>query len=239
MDLAIFHQCYKERAATEFSMAEFRRHNLNYDYYLVSDGGDDFSDIALKHGVKWFYEPNITMNGIDSSKALPAIKRIKKYFEISRCKYLLLMEDDLWCRGKIDFKFDFNALGANSKNNIYDNQALEYVAYKYKVTIRNNYFNLCGGSILNGEIFIKNFDLIEQFIMEDHDHIRNLCNNFYGSLDSILNMLYIVCNKEIGINPELTETWRDRDWKTNGKKLVHWYKSHYVQGEGFQKYYLS
>lgn len=243
MNLAIFHQCYKERRATEFAASEFRLHNPNYKYYLVSDGGDDFSKIAKKNNIEWYYEDNVTMAMMNSDIALKVINRLKKYFEISSCEYLMLMEDDIWCRGEIDFNFSFNAIGANSKNNVYHPDALSYISKKYNVEIKNNYFNLCGGSILNREIFINNFDLIEKFLKEDHDYIRQISkyeyDNFeYGGWDSTLNMLYIICNKEVGINPELTETWRDKDWKTNNKKLVHWYKSHYKRGEEYERFYL-
>lgn len=243
MNLAIFHQCYKEKTATSFAVSSFRRHNTDCIYYLVSDGGDDFSDIAKQNNVEWCYENNVTMAMMNSEVALKVINRIKKYFEISSCKYLMLMEDDIWCRGKIDFDFEFNAIGANSINNIYHPDALSYISKKYGVDIKNNYFNLCGGSILNRDIFFYNFDIIEKFLFEDHDYIRKISkyenSGFeYGGWDSTLNMLYIICNKEVGINPEITETWRDADWRTNNKKIVHWFKSFYINGNEYSRYYL-
>lgn len=245
INLAIFHQCFKEKVATDLAIGQFLLHNIDVKskYYLVSDGGDNFSDVAKKHDINYFYEDNIGMSIMDGKTAVRMVKRLIKFFTISNCDYLMLMEDDVWCRGKLNYSYDFNAIGTNSTNNVYYEGALDYVSKKYNVTIRNNFFNLCGGSILNKQIFFEKYDLIEYFLLNDHDYIKNLSmskisNCDYGNWDSTLNMLYIICGKEIGINEELTETWRDYDWKTNNKKLVHWYKENYANGSGYRKYYL-
>lgn len=246
INLAIFHQCFKEKAATEFAIEQFLIHNENLrsKYYLVSDGGDDFSDIAKKYNINYYHEDNIGMKIMDGQTALRAIKRIIKLFEISKCNYLMLMEDDILCRGKLDYDHDFNAIGANSKGNLFDPDSLEYIADKYKITIKNNFFNLCGGSLLNKDIFFNRYDYIEHFLLNEHDYIctrskKHDCNWQYGNWDSTISMLYTICEKEIGINEELTETWRDADWKTNKRKLVHWYKSKYINGKDYERYYIN
>lgn len=239
MDLCVFHQCFKERAATDFAIKEFVYYNGNKNYYLVSDGGPDLSDIAAKYEVNWCHEENITMNTSSGNGLLKLIDRLKKYFTISGCKYLMLMEDDVWCRGKLDYNFEFNALGANSTNNVYEPQILSYIKNKYPITVDNNYFNLCGGSILNRNIFFDHYDTIKSFALNDHDILLSLTKDkYYGFWDSALNLLYMICNKEISINPDAVETWRDPTWRTGQHKIIHWYKSLYEHGKGFESYYL-
>lgn len=243
MDLAIFHQCYKERQATEFAISEFRLHNPDNKYYLVSDGGEDYSDIAKNFNTEWYMEDNTTMNKLSGEVALKIVNRLKKYFTISGCEYLLLMEDDIWCRGRIDIQFEFNAIGANSFGNLYSKDVVSYILSAYNIDISEAFYNLCGGSILKRDIFFNNYDAIVDFLLNHHDNlikseINKNYSQIYGSLDSTLNMLYIINNKVVGINPEITETWRNPDWKTNGKKLVHWYKSHYKNRNNYIKYYL-
>lgn len=243
MNLCVFHQCFKERAATDFAIKEFIHYNGNENYYLVSDGGPDLSDIAAKYNVNWCYEPNITMNGLNGESVLNLIDRLKKYFTISECKYLMLMEDDVWCRGKLDYNFEFNAMGANSIYNIYHQDILSYVQNKYNLKIYNDYYNLCGGSILNRNIFFDHYDTLKSFALNDHDHLVELSKNkfenmVYGSWDSILNMLYMICGKAVLINEDLIETWRDNTWRTSNHKLVHWFKTFYEAGKGYEKYYL-
>jgi len=43
-----YHQCYKNKKATEFAIQKFRQYNPDAPYYLISDNGEDFSDIAEK-----------------------------------------------------------------------------------------------------------------------------------------------------------------------------------------------
>jgi hypothetical protein len=243
MDLAVFHQCYNEYRATEFALEQFKQHNPDYQYFLVSDGGPDFSDLANKHNAIYSTEPNLTMNVMGTNAAQNTLDRIRKYCMLAQTQYLLIMEDDVWCRGRIDFDYEFNALGTNSPMNKYYQGALDYIAEKYQVTIKNSYYNLCGGSILNTKIFIDNYDRLCDYIKYDHNAVRAICKDRthgyeYGGWDSVFNMLYNICELEVGVNPELTETFRDVDWRTNGKKLVHWYKENYINGEGFRKYYL-
>ena len=245
MDLAIFHQCYNERQATEFAISEFKKYNPDYKYYLVSDGGEDYADIASKYGAEWNHECNTTMNGLTGRVVLKIVDRLIKYFTISNAKYLMLMEDDIWCRGHINFDFEFDAIGANSTGNLYPENIVYYVNQKYNIDISNKFYNLCGGSIINRNIFFDNYENIKKFLIEDQDLLiqigtTNYCNlNYvYGSLDSTLNMLYLISGKDSIINPEITETWRDKDWRTNNKKIVHWYKTNYKNGTQYTRYYL-
>lgn len=243
MDLAVFHQCYNQHRATDIAIEQFRQHNPDYQYFLVSDGGPDYSDLAQKHGTWYSTEPNVTMNGMVNRTAQLTLDRICKYAKLAQTQYLLIMEDDVWCRGRIDFDFEFNALGTNSPQNRYYQGALDYIANKYQITIKNPFYNLCGGSILNTKIFVDNYDRLCDYISQDHDAVKAICKDRtqgyeYGSWDSVFNMLYNICELEVGINPELTETFRDPDWRTNGKKLVHWYKENYINGEQFRQFYL-
>lgn len=243
MNLAIFHQCYNEENATEFAISEFKKYNSEYKYYLVSDGGEDYSSIAKKFNAEWFMEENTTMNELTGLTVLKIVHRFKKYFTMSNSEYLLLMEDDVWCRGSININYEFNAIGANSPNNLYSKEVTDYIMSIYNIDIKNKFYNLCGGSILKRDIFFDYYDIIEDFLLHHHDTLIKLetdknYNYVYGSLDSTLNILYNICKKDVGVNPELTETWRDADWKTNNKKLVHWYKSHYKKGKEYERFYL-
>ena len=47
MILAAYHQAYKNKRATEEAIKSFREHN-DGPYFLVSDGGDDFTDVEFE-----------------------------------------------------------------------------------------------------------------------------------------------------------------------------------------------
>lgn len=232
--LVAYHQCFKNRKATEFVVKNFRHHNPDIPYYLVSDGGDDFSDIAEKYNLKWiYYKRNVGMNYLPSKDAKVIVERLIKCFEDSKCEYMLLMEDDVYCVGNIEVENDFDIAGANTPGNIIANQAMDYIREKYNINPNVNWYNACGGSILNKNIFFENYDIIQKFLEEDHDFIiQNLSGEkfkwSFGSMDSLLNFLYMICGKEICINTDLTEHLRNPNWQSSSYKLVHQYKEHYV-----------
>jgi len=231
--LLVYHQCFKNRNATKFAVKNFRNHNPNIPYYLLSDGGGDFSDIAKEYNLNWVYnEENVDVNNLSSKKAKIIVERILKCFQHSQCNYMLLMEDDIYCRGKIEIENDFDLAGAYTPGNIIAEEAMNYIKQKYNITPNVNWYNACGGSILNKNIFFENYDLIQKFLDEDYDFIiENLSGEkfkwSFGSMDSLLNFLYMICGKEIRVNSDLTEYFRNPNWESSEHKLVHQYKKYY------------
>ena len=232
--LVAYHQCFTNRKATEFAVKNFREHNPDTPYYLWSDGGSDFSDMAETYNINWVYdERNVGMNYLPAKDAKVIVERLVKCFEDSKCEYMLLMEDDVYCIGNVEVENDFDVAGANTPGNIIAEVAMEYIRKKYSVTPNVNWYNACGGTILNRNIFFENYDKIERFLEEDHDYIiENLSGERYkwsfGSMDSFLNFLYMICGKEISINSDLAEHLRNPNWNSSNYKLVHQYKQHYA-----------
>lgn len=232
--LVAYHQCFNNRKATEFAVRKFREHNPDIKYYLVSDGGSDFSDIAEKYNLNWVYdERNVGMNYLPAKDSWVLVERIMNCFDDSGCQYMLLMEDDILCRGKIEVENDFDLAGANTPGNFIGKESLEYIQNKYKITPNVNWYNACGGTILNKNIFYENYEIIETFIKEDHDYIMNTLSGekygwSFGSMDSFLGFLYMICGKQISINSDLIECLRYPNWESSPCKLVHQYKEHYV-----------
>jgi len=232
--LVAYHQCFNNRKATEFAVKNFRQHNPDTPYYLISDAGSDFSDIAEKYNVNWVYdERNVGMNYLPAKDSWVLLERIMNCFNDSGSQYMLLIEDDVLCRGKIEIENGFDLAGANTPGNIIGKEAFEYIKQKYNVNPNVNWYNACGGTILNKNIFYENYDIIETFMKEDYDYIMNNLSGeqfgwSFGSMDSFLGFLYMVCGKEICINSDLVECLRTSDWRSSSHKLVHQYKEQYV-----------
>jgi hypothetical protein len=237
--LAVYHQCFDNIKATEFAVNNFRKYNPDTEYYLISDGGLNFFDLSIKYNCKYYNDNiNVGMNDLNSNQALVILKRLKYCFDVSSAKYILLMEDDILCRGKIEITEDFDLAGADTKNNLIGERALDYIRKKYNVNPNVNWYNACGGSILNKNIFEENYEKLIKFILEDHDYIRkNLSGDLfktspgyswtYGWMDQMINFLYMICDKKISINNEHIECLRDPLWKLKPHKLVHQYKFNY------------
>jgi hypothetical protein len=237
--IAVYHQCFNNKRATEFALKNFKKYNTDSTYYLISDGGLDFSDVAEKYDCNYYNDNlNVGMNNLNSSQAMVILKRLKYCFDSSNAKYILLMEDDILCRGKIEINENFDLAGADTKNNLIGEKALDYIRKKYNVNPNVNWYNACGGSILNKNIFEENYEKLQKFILEDHDYIREKlsgdlfenCPNYswtYGWMDQMINFLYMICDKKISINPEHIECLRDPMWQSKPHKLVHQYKFNY------------
>jgi hypothetical protein len=232
--LAVYHQCFNNKKATEFAIKNFKQYNPDIDYYLVSDGGEDFSEIAKKYFCNYIFEKNnIGMNYYTVDQAHQIMNRLKTCAINSSSEYLLLMEDDVLCRKKFNLHTTIDLAGVYSPGNVIPNEVLDYLSKKYNVFPNINWYNACGGTILNTEILLNKFDLIEKFINEDHDYIvKNLSGekyNFgYGSMDQLLVLIYFVCGKKVTVNEHLTEYWRNPNWMNSDHALVHQYKEQYV-----------
>jgi len=230
--IAVYHQCFDNKKATEFAIKNYKIYN-NSLYFLISDGGLSFEDIANKYNCIYFNDgKNVGMNYLSSEQAIVIVQRLKYCFDKSNCDYLLLMEDDVFCKGKIILNEDFDLAGADTPGNIIHQTSLDYIKNKYKISPNVNYYNACGGSILNKNIFYENYDTIIKFLKEDHDYIKNILSGekykwSYGSMDSMINFLYMICGKKIIVNKLLTEYYRNPNWNSENFKLVHQYKLHY------------
>lgn len=230
--LAVYHQCYNNEKATEFAVKNYKLYN-DHPYYIISDGGSSFTDIIKKYNCIYYNDGyNVGMNYLNSDQAKIIVNRIKYCFENSGCEYLLLMEDDVLCRGKISVNKKINLAGADVPGNVIHTSSLDYIKEKYKVSPNINFYNACGGSILNKNIFFENYSIIVKFLNEDHDYIKNNLSGdkygwAYGSMDSMLNFLYMICGKHITVNDMLTEYFRNPNWKTSQHLLVHQYKFYY------------
>lgn len=218
---AAYHQCYKNKKATEFAISEFRTHNPDVPYYLISDNGDDFSDLAEKYNCHYvFDEVNTGMNYLPPEHAKVLYERLVDCFNVFRTDYVLLMEDDVLCRGKINIEDDFNlAMSYVPGNKVY---LYDKIVEKYNSNPNVDWYGATGGSILNKNLFTieENISKVNQFIEEDHDPVM-------GSMDQFITTLYLVCGYDCSVNNLLGETHRIPNWQQSDLPLIHCYKDMY------------
>lgn len=218
---AAYHQCYKNKKATEFAISEFRKHNPDVPYYLISDNGDDFSDLAEKYNCHYvFDEVNTGMNYLPPEHAKVLYERLVDCFNVFGTDYVLLMEDDVFCRGKINIEDNFNlAMSYVPGNKVY---LYDKIVEKYNSNPNVDWYGATGGSILNKNIFTieENISKINKFIEEDHDPVM-------GSMDQFITTLYLVCGYDCSVNNLLGETHRTSNWQQSDLPLIHCYKDMY------------
>lgn len=218
---SVYHQCFKDKKATEFAIQQFKKYNPDIPYYLISDAGSDFSDLAEKYNCIWKYdEKNVGMNYLSPDDAKTLYDRLVECFSIVKTDYIILMEDDVLCRGKIEINDDVNLAMSYVPGNslvLYDT-----IVEKYNPNPNVNWYGATGGSILNKNIFTeeKYIDRIYKFIKEDH--ISDA-----GSMDQFITTLYLICGLECSINNLLGETHRTPNWQNSNLPLIHCFKEMY------------
>lgn len=218
---AAYHQCYKNHKATEFAISQFRKYNPEVPYYLISDAGDDFSDIAKKYDCHFVYdEINTGMNYLPPEHAKILYQRLVDCFSYFGTDYVLLMEDDVLCRGTLNIGDDFNLAMSNVPSNKI--QIFDVIVEKYNKNPNIDWYGATGGSFLNKNIFTeeKNIKIINKFLEEDFDPKS-------GSMDQFITSLYLICGYECSVNNLLGETHRTPNWQNSDLPLIHCFKEMY------------
>lgn len=216
-----YHQCFDNKKATDFAIGEFRKHNPDTPYYLISDAGIDFSDLAEKYNCYYVYdEVNTGMNYLPAEHVKVLFNRLINCFNHFKTDYVLLMEDDVLCRGKLEIEDEFNLAMSNVPGNkiyLYDK-----IVKKYNSTPNVDWYGATGGSFLNKNLFTQeeNIKKVYKFIDEDYDQK-------IGSMDQLITTLYLVCGYDCSINTALGETHRTPDWMNCDLPLIHCYKEMY------------
>lgn len=222
-EFSVYHQCYKNKKATEFAISNFRKYNPDVPYYLISDGGDDFSDIAEKYNCHFVLAPeNIGTNYLEKDQAKIYLNRIKDSFIYSGCEYALTMEDDVLCRGQLGIGDDFNIAMSYVPGNKLRPHIFQKAIEKYNINPNVDWYGATGGTFLNRNIFFdeEKVKLIDQFMEEDFEPTL-------GSIDQFIVMLYLICGLDCSINELLGETHRTPNWQESNLPLIHCYKEMY------------
>lgn len=218
---AAYHQCFTNKKATDFAIGEFRKHNPDTPYYLISDAGSDFSDIAEKYNCYYVYdEVNTGMNYLPVEHAKILFNRLANCFSHFNTDYILLMEDDVLCRGSLSIEDDFNlAMSCVPGNKVY---LYDIIVSKYNPSPNVDWYGATGGSFLNKNIFTeeKNIQKIQKFMNEDYDQKM-------GSMDQFITTLYLLCGYDCSVNSLLGETHRTPNWQNSNLPLIHCFKEMY------------
>lgn len=236
MILAAFHQAYKNRKATEEAIKSFRQFN-DGPYFLVSDGGDDFSDIAEKYNCHYYHTKSKLglrdhthesgIYGMTKDEVLEWLHRFYLASTIQNSDHIIMMEDDVLVLGKIDVEESVEFCGLDSPPNHLPQAMIDYLTEKYDAKFQNNWYGTPGGSIFKTKTFVENYDRVTKIFDTEFDYIKeNLCGGI-GCVDIWMTTYYYLCKKNYTVNPYLTEATRNPNWRNGEYAIVHSYKEHY------------
>jgi hypothetical protein len=236
MTLAVYHQGFKNRKATEEAVKNFRKYN-DGPYFLVSDGGEDFSDIAEKYNCHYHHSNwNLGLRdenhpsgiyGMEKDEVLEWLHRFYLACTVAESDHIMMMEDDVLVKGNIDIHDDVEFSGLYIPGNVMDQKMIDYLTEKYDAKFYNNWYGIPGGSIFKTKTFVENYDRITKIFDEEFDYIKK---NLYGNIgwvDIWMTVYFYLCRKEYTVNPYFTETVSNPNWMDPKYLIVHHYKEHY------------
>jgi hypothetical protein len=236
MTLAVFHSAYKNKKATEEAIKNFRKFN-NGPYFLVSDGGDNFSEIAEKYDCFYYHsEWNLKLRdhndpsgiyGNTKEETLEWLRRFYTACTFEKSNHIMMMEDDVLIKGNIMIEDDVEFCGLDVPKNRVHQELIDYLTEKYDAKFYNNWYALPGGSIFKTKTFVENYDRITKILNEEFDYIKSNLMKSIGYVDVWMTVYYALCKKEYTVNPYMTETTTNPNWRDSSYAIVHHYKEHY------------
>ncbi len=172
MSLGFIYQCFNEDLSLFNCLKGVREHYPDAPIYLMSDGGgNDYSDVAKYFNCKYVqYLENVNPHFQRDEENIPKELNIKMYLAyLCRMKdalsylntdYVLRLEDDVRCSGKIWHIPKFDVIGPFNTYYIFDEVTNHYINYargspynKEKDKIYS--YNCGGGSIFKRTSFLE------------------------------------------------------------------------------------
>lgn len=149
-NIGAYLQVYKNREGTENTLRYFRRSYPDSPLLLVSDNGDNFSDLADKYQCYYFHDRRgMGLNCIDYYKVLILISRLELLASImSNTSAILLLEDDVWVKKPLVGKFNSCFAGPWFGNTITVPMANLLKEFGKNID-PNMQFGCSGGTIIN------------------------------------------------------------------------------------------
>lgn len=239
---------YKRPKCVDFVLKNYRENYPDTDIVLVSDGGDDYSEVAKKYNCKYFYEENLTCfhgkqdalkmnypiwnNEPEKKKESlkKSMKRIANKLSLIKENYFMLLEDDVYVIRSTDVKdLSFSINGCNP----YSSLPKEVSSYLFN---RDNLiYGGCGGCIFNKNFFKdvlsshKTDDDIEFYCDLTKNYVEDGNQTWWG-LDCILSYLCYYNKGTIGQYPGFCETWHNnanQRLQLNTVEVLHKFKNLY------------
>jgi hypothetical protein len=200
--LGVHYQTWKNRPAVEFALENFRKYYPTASVRMVSDAGEDFSDLAQRFGCEFVYEDiNVLPRGVLSghpASGVTDVNPIGAYHWLRRlydtCKvldtdWILIMEDDVLTKGIVQ---EFPHTHAGGIASFPFHEELFKVMYERNTTNFTWGYGMCGGTVVRREFIV--------YAYENHLHefslgeLSKLDDRIYGWADILLTAFILFCN---------------------------------------------
>lgn len=175
------YQVYKNNKATRFALENFRKHFPDNPIVLISDGGNDFSDMAEEFNCTYHMMENLfakdskfrifededhcAWNGL---RLIEWWRRQKLVCEETGQDYVMIMEDDVFIQDSFDIEPPFYLKGIRRVNPFMPAMQEDILKCSGKP---DRGYGMCGGSIYNAKTFLSIYDDVVDDIKTNHDRL--------------------------------------------------------------------
>lgn len=174
-EFGVFYQVYKNKKAPAAVLENFRRFFPTNPIVMISDGGEDFSDIAERYNCTYFWKENIfgnETNGYDkhcydSKRTIEWWNRQKLVCDICEQDYTMIVEDDCLFQSPFSINPPFQLRGVQKSNKLTEPLLREIRNCGYE----GDQYGMCGGSVYNAKTFLEIYDDVIEDIRENHDRL--------------------------------------------------------------------
>ena len=206
MSLGFVYQCFKEDLSLFNCLKGVREHYPDAPIYLMSDGGgNDYSETAKYFNCKYIrYEarvdPHFQLDDppkeLNIQRYLAYLRRMKDALIYLDTDYILRLEDDVRCTGKIWHIPKFDVIGPFNIYNIFDEVTNHYINYARgspfsKEPDKVYSYNCDGGTIFKRTSFLEHINhVIENPNVVYYLYDLNSRNLKYAAIADGLGMLF-------------------------------------------------
>lgn len=229
ISLGAYYACFKNKKATDFVLFNFRKYFPDSPICLISDGGEDFSDIAKKYGTYYYYLNNLFSSGpinqYDSYRTIEWWNRQKMVCDITRSDYIIILEDDVYFKNGFNIEKEFALKGIGKhRTNLFSKKIVDDI--NLFGNIRNDYYGMCGGSIYNANIFNTIYENVIYDIKNNHDALVKYHHKDYYQLGAVDANITYHFNKR-GYPYEEAEWLTEFGKFTYDRPVIHAWKNFY------------
>lgn len=230
--IGAYYQVYKNKKATDFVLSNFKKNFPTSKVMLISDGGDDFTDLAEKYNCKYERLHNIFGNEenkfpqlpYNSERMLEAWRRHKLACDHCEADYTLILEDDVYVKDRFEITTDFHMRGARIGND-FSSEMIDYVKNHSGAVSRM--YGMCGGSIYNAHTFKSIYNDVVLDIKRNHDEYIDKSAGWFvlGAIDANITYHFNLRGYSYEISPWLVEQREHVDKQRY--PIIHQYKELY------------
>ena len=231
IEFGVFYQVYNNERAVRFVLDNFRNHFPNNPVVLISDGGDNFSNVADEYNCKFFMRENIFGDSVNNYPKFPYNayrtiewwKRQKLTCEETGQDYVMIMEDDVLVKDTFTLDSTFQLKGVRVGNRFTGRMSHDV---RDLTGDEASLYGMCGGSIYNAKTFLSIYDDVINDIRNNMDRMMEEdpdSYNMLGAVDANITYHFAKRGYKYEVAPWLGEVREGRF----DLPVIHQWKEHY------------